>query len=466
MPANIVPQSRDYTSDWPETPGIAVADGAVVKVHVKNGHLIVEDGIAGSRRERKYSKVTRDLHRLLILTYSGYITFDAIGWMKDKEIPWSHYSKSDGLLATSGPTRTDARLLRSQAYAPATNAGLEAAQYLLSQKLRQQAENLCLLGYPGKGGYLAGRADVIETAESLQLAVSYEGPAAQFHWAAWREAKITVPFGQDARKVPDHWHVFNDRLSQSLDAVTNKSASTPINAILNYLYGIGFSECIHACHAIGLSPSMGIIHSDKPSRESFALDCLEVIRPACERIVIEMLATGERVDRRWFHESSDGTVYLMPAMTHRLAGYSMAIADSLAPHVYHVAKIIARYGDGEIHIPAIKQTKVTARSISVQRLRKGTRTTDVVPDECWQTIRVILPEYGAGARVSECPERDMIAALAIRYILQCPWSQTLIHRGHQKAASRRLIFWQKTGSWEQIRDVLVKSGHLDSLLSS
>ena len=82
MPSSTVPSALNYINDWPETTGAIVADGSAVKVYVNSGHLVINDGIAGERRERKFSRIDKSISRLLILTPSGYITLDAITWLK------------------------------------------------------------------------------------------------------------------------------------------------------------------------------------------------------------------------------------------------------------------------------------------------------------------------------------------------------------------------------------------------
>lgn len=483
MPAESIAQERQrrnggdiisyvlaLTESWPEIPGVIIADGAGVNITVKSGHLIVNDGIAGARRVRKYSRLTRDIHRLIILSASGYITLEAIHWLKEAGISWCQVSQSSGIQAISGPiASTDARLIRSQAYAPAGSAGLEIARYILGVKLRGHAENLAShLNAPDRATYVTARATVIESADSIALALIYEGLAAETYWAAWK-GNVMVPFGaSDLAKIPRHWNVYSERVSQADRTERNRFATDPINAMLNYLYRIAETECIHACHTIGLSPELGIIHSDKPSRASMALDLLETVRPVCDRIVLEILGTGERIDRHLFTEIKDGIVRMSPTLTHKLAAHSTEIASVLAPHVYHIAQVIARHGDGIIPVTMAKPLRgmASAKGRSTERLRKGVTVIDVIPDDCWQQIRDILPSRDPRVRQSACPERDLCAALAIKHILMCPWSATVINPAHRKAAARRLISWQQTGTWQQIKEILENSGHLENLLSS
>jgi len=88
----------------------------------------------------------------------------------------------------------------------------------------------------------------------------------------------------------------------------------------------------------------------------------------------------------------------------------------------------------------------------------------VIPDELWDQIREILPEKELGTRPSHATERDLLAALVVKHVLKCPWSQ--VDRTLHRTAARRLILWQKTGVWDQVCSFARKYGHLDELVAS
>lgn len=80
-----------------------------------------------------------------------------------------------------------------------------------------------------------------------------------------------MPFARkDRMTVPEHWTVFGTRSSPLTGAP--RTAANPINALLNYLYAILETEVRLAVLTIGLDPSMGILHADQKSRDSFAFD--------------------------------------------------------------------------------------------------------------------------------------------------------------------------------------------------
>lgn len=60
--------------------------------------------------------------------------------------------------------------------------------------------------------------------------------------------------------------------------------ATPGQAVLNYTYAVAESLCSIELAAVGLNPEVGIVHTDVDSRRSMALDLIEAVRPAADRL--------------------------------------------------------------------------------------------------------------------------------------------------------------------------------------
>jgi hypothetical protein len=110
---------------------------------------------------------------------------------------------------------------------------------------------------------------------------------------------------------------------------------------VNYLGGILEAEAILACQAVGLDPGFGIVHLDARSRQSFALDLLEPVRPAIDAYVLDLVAhrTFRKVE---FTETTDGHVRLKAPITHELAETVPRWARSFAPYAEYVAHVIGQ----------------------------------------------------------------------------------------------------------------------------
>src|SRR5207248_11175504 len=103
----------------------------------------------------------------------------------------------------------------------------------------------------------------------------------------------------------------------------------------NYLYAILEAEARVAALAAGLDPTLGLLHADRPNRDSLACDLMEPVRPAVDRFVLQLLQERTFTKEDVF-ERLDGHCRLLPPLTVELA----ATAAMWARHVRPVAEQI------------------------------------------------------------------------------------------------------------------------------
>lgn len=115
--------------------------------------------------------------------------------------------------------------------------------------------------------------DTLDDVRGTLLAA--EGHAARLYWAG---ARLVVP--------PDYgW-----------EGRTGRGAADPINALLNYGYGILYQQVQRAIVLAGLDPYAGFIHTDRPGKPSLVLDLTEEFRQAAvDRVVVGLAARGFKV---------------------------------------------------------------------------------------------------------------------------------------------------------------------------
>ena len=77
--------------------GVLTLSGYGLRIAVERGHLIVEDGVGKARRVGRFSRIDRDLKRVVIIGHSGIITLDAIAWLHRVGVTLVHIG-SDGTL--------------------------------------------------------------------------------------------------------------------------------------------------------------------------------------------------------------------------------------------------------------------------------------------------------------------------------------------------------------------------------
>lgn len=101
--------------------------------------------------------------------------------------------------------------------------------------------------------------------------------------------------GSEGEAATLYFGIF-DHLIRSPDAALRWTARSrrppldPINALLSFLYTLLTHDCRSACEAVGLDPSVGFLHRDRPGRPSLALDLMEELRaPLADRVALSLV---------------------------------------------------------------------------------------------------------------------------------------------------------------------------------
>ena len=124
-----------------------------------------------------------------------------------------------------------------------------------------------------------------------------------------------------AYPIPDEWRQFFSRSSLFKDRqrIGNRNATHPVNAMLNYVYGVLESRVRIEAIAEGYDPTIGIMHNrNKPDWHSFVFDRLEPLRPVFDRTVLKLI-NNESFSGADFQIQSNGVVRLNPELARRLA---------------------------------------------------------------------------------------------------------------------------------------------------
>jgi CRISPR-associated protein Cas1 len=184
---------------------------------------------------------------------------------------------------------------REQLLAYADRRGLELAVAFARGKITNQAGFLRYAAKyrqeadPDLYQELRGRADEVqEHLEELrrlqgdtidevrEQILSVEGRAAQRYWNALKQA-LPEEYGWPGRK--------------------GRGARDPINAALNYGYGILYGQIERALVLAGLDPYGGFIHVDRPGKPSLVFDLIEEFRQVVvDRTIVGMANKGMKLE--------------------------------------------------------------------------------------------------------------------------------------------------------------------------
>lgn len=92
---------------------------------------------------------------------------------------------------------------------------------------------------------------------------------------------------------------------EKADKRTRRPAKDPLNALLNYGYGMLYAEVESAALSAGLDPQLGVLHEEEYNRPAFVFDAIEQFRPWVDRLVAELAIEGE-IGSDWFRKKDNG----------------------------------------------------------------------------------------------------------------------------------------------------------------
>jgi CRISPR-associated protein Cas1 len=193
---------------------------------------------------------------------------------------------------------------RAQLRAMDSAAGADLARAFVAGKLRNQASLLVYFAKaekadPERRARVLGRAVEVRAARKRALAVRGTTPD------AIREEIMGVE-GYGARS---YWDGIKALLEGriSFEGRTGRGAVDPVNALLNYGYGILTSRVWAALLLAGLDPFAGMLHADRSGKPSLVLDLMEELRaPAVDRAVLAHVRLGQpvRFEGSWLDEAT------------------------------------------------------------------------------------------------------------------------------------------------------------------
>jgi CRISPR-associated protein Cas1 len=383
--------------------GVCVVDGCGVSVRVRNGHLLVEDGLGRHRRTRRFNRATSDLRRLVILADSGMVTLDALAWCRATGVAVVGIDsfRGDVTLSTVAASVDDGRLRRQQSLAFTNGAAARITADLLRAKLAGQASVVGEVFADPQASYtLAGLYEALGGTDDLDELRQIEATAAAAYFAAWTGRPETMlHFAErDRRRMPAHWQEPFDGRRSPLSGTSARRAATPLNCLINYSTALAVAECRIGALIAGLDVGVGLLHADVKSTDSLIYDLVEPLRPQLERFCLELIAS--RVFHRGdFLEQPDGSVRLGAALRADLTTTLPRWAEAAGPIVERVSHALADASDR----PIPKSTPITShRRRTVAQLSSAPRRKPKIPPPAPRLRRVRQPALPLARRCKGC----------------------------------------------------------------
>lgn len=294
--------------------GVLVVDGYGIVLRVLYGKLRVEDGIGRQRRSLALDRAGSGLERLVLIGKEGSVTLEALAWLRAIGAALVQIGRDGEVLAHSVPFGYDGHpIRRAQALAVTNGLDLTIARELIATKLDGARRILVRLSADRREhDKLRAAIDAAETIERIRV---IEATAAGLYFSAWRDVRICFR-ERDLTRIPARWLRADSRASLLTGAP--RAATSPINAMRNYLFACLESEARLALLAHGCDPTIGVLHADQRNHDSFALDAMEPVRANVDAFLFDLLE--DRVfTLRDFAELPNGICRIAAPLTHELA---------------------------------------------------------------------------------------------------------------------------------------------------
>ena len=121
--------------------------------------------------------------------------------------------------------------------------------------------------------------------------------------------------GYEGKAASTYFSVFDELILQNKESFVfhGRNKRPPldnVNAMLSFMYALLVNECAGAAYSVGLDPYVGFLHTDRPGRQSLALDLMEEFRaPVADRFVLTMI-NKQQINARGFRKMESGAVVM------------------------------------------------------------------------------------------------------------------------------------------------------------
>lgn len=152
----------------------------------------------------------------------------------------------------------------------------------------------------------------VEAAEALRKA----GRALADHLEALSGcADVDGLRGLEGLAARDYFAAFDDLITQQKEEFrfvgrSRRPPLDPINALLSFVYTLLVHDVRGALEGVGLDPSVGFLHCDRPGRPGLALDLMEELRPFFADRIVLSLVNLRQIDAGCFRYTESGAVLL------------------------------------------------------------------------------------------------------------------------------------------------------------
>jgi len=322
-----------------------VLTGYGVHLRVDKGTLLMRDGFSyhpqAGRELRLFPGDPQMPSRIVLVDSHGSLSLEVISWLATQQVPLLLLNWRGETISVVGTTAASFPELRDvQLAARANGVGLVVATWLVQEKIR--ASRSTLTTFPESPGRELAMHKLDESLRQLRWSPAtieavrlLEAQAALAYFTFWQSLPLRWK-GKWQRPIPPAWERVGYRSNES---GTNRHATHPVNAMLNYAYGVLESQVRTVAVAAGLDPAIGYLHACRPGRDALVYDLMEPFRPRVDRLVLgficsHVFAPGDII------QAANGVCRLHPQLAKQVVG--MTVADDIVQET--VAEVAVQLG--------------------------------------------------------------------------------------------------------------------------
>lgn len=277
--------------------------GHGISMRIENGALFIKQGFSHypqSAECYRYFPGSRDIpKRILILDGSGSLSFDVLSWLAEQDVALARikWTGEVAVVASGTGYASDPTKVRWQHEQNDDHSRRVAfVTDLIRRKLIASLDVLAdhIPHTPQCAVAIDWHRTAVERLEGQEFTQvndvrGIEGQAASLYFRAWQGFPV---LWKGKAPVPDDWRAYDIRSSMANGAKPqNRSASHPINAMLNYGYAVKSTQLQIQAIAQGYDPTIGILHHGRRGKPAFVFDMLEPERPKVDAAILSFIAS-------------------------------------------------------------------------------------------------------------------------------------------------------------------------------
>lgn len=292
--------------------------------------LLVRNGFTHfpqKREEFRYFPGDPNLpSRIVIVNASGSISFQVLAWTAEQKIPIIQLNwAGEPLIIANSDYCADPKIVARQYKNLENGRAVAIMAELLKEKFTNSISTIRVLPENARtkaaiAGLTKAKSDIQKLrAPTISQLLGIEGLAAAKYFEAWREIPINWK-SLRGKLVPADWHTVGSR--RSAISKSNRNARHPVNAMLNYAYGILHSQVKIGLISQGYDPTIGFSHSQSKYRDALVLDQMEPLRPIIDAVILK-LALQETFSPADFSIAKDGYCRINPQLARTICSRTL-----------------------------------------------------------------------------------------------------------------------------------------------